>query len=135
MEPPFTPFLNMIVDLLVEIADRPRRYLRTPQGLRNIFYSPYRDPRQIHLDQRFFHGGLPSLVAFDNRRFKGDAFQLGHLQFYIPGRRLEITFVVTGTVPLTVLRSFIFLGIGQRLDFLFQQTVDRFLHAGSYQFL
>lgn len=37
---PVAPFLDLYIDLLVELAYRTRRYLRTPERFRDVFYPP-----------------------------------------------------------------------------------------------
>src|SRR6266567_8050343 len=52
-DPPVPPGLDLGVDLLVEVRDRAWAYPRAPEGLGDVLHPPNRNPRQIHLDQRF----------------------------------------------------------------------------------
>jgi len=44
--------------------------LASPQGLGDVFDPPYRDPRQVHLDQGFLDRTLAPAIALDDGGLK-----------------------------------------------------------------
>ncbi|GEM_PF-1737385 len=42
---PVPPRLDLLVNLLVQVGDRPRAHPRVPQRLRDVLYPPHRYPR------------------------------------------------------------------------------------------
>ena len=50
-----TPLLDLLVDLLVQVAHRRSRHPRALQHLRDVFDPAHAHPGQIHLDQRLLH--------------------------------------------------------------------------------
>ena len=52
-DPPVPPGLDLGVDLLVEVRDRAWAHPRAPERLGDVLHASNRNPRQIHLDQRF----------------------------------------------------------------------------------
>src|SRR5262249_21854198 len=74
------PLLDAGVDRLVQLADRARADLRTPQGLRDVLDTADGDAGQVHLDEGLLHGGLAAAVALDDLRLEGQLAQAGYLQ-------------------------------------------------------
>ena len=67
---PVAPSFDLGVDLLVEVGHRAWAYPCAPQRLGDVFDPAYRNPRQVHLDQRFLDRALPSAIALDNGRLE-----------------------------------------------------------------
>ena len=91
---PVPPGLDVLVDLLVELADRRGADLGAPQRFGDVLHPAYRHTGQVHLDQCLFHRGLPSPVALDDRRLKGLLAQLRHVQRHLPRLRLQLALVI-----------------------------------------
>src|SRR5579862_1486974 len=101
LDAPVPPGLDLGVDLLVEVRHGARAHSRAPQRFGDVFHPPHRNPRQIHLDQRFLDRTLPSPVAFDDRRLKGLAPQLRYLEIDVAGAGLQRPLIAasTGILP------------------------------------
>lgn len=91
------PFLNLSVNLLIEVADRAGTDLRAPQCFRNILDSSNRNARQIHLNQRFLDTALLRLVPLNDLRFKRQCSQTGNFEFHLSGFRQQFPRVTAGT--------------------------------------
>src|SRR5262249_19879520 len=64
LDGPVAPVLDAGVDLLVQLADRARADLCTPQRLRDILDTADGDASQVHLDQGLLDRGLAAAVTF-----------------------------------------------------------------------
>src|SRR6185437_17168324 len=95
----------------------------------DVFDSPHRDSRQVHLDQCFFDRGLPPLVPLNDRRFKREPPQLRNPQRYLAGLRLELALVVPGPAVRTFRGSLVSLGPADMIRLSVQQPVQCLLNA------
>lgn len=91
-----TPSLDLFVELLVEVADRPGTDPRAPQGLGDVLHATHRDTRQVHLHQSFFHGTFPATIPLNDRRLEVGAAKLGDIQLHLACLGLELTLVEAG---------------------------------------
>ena len=119
------------VDLLVEVGHRARAHTGAPQRFGDIFYPPHRNPRQIHLDQRFLDRTLAPAVAFDDRRLKGLATQLRDLQIDVARLGLQRPFIAARSCILPSFAALVATGAAQLVGFGIQQSVQRLLDGAA----
>ena len=79
---PVAPALDMLIDLLVQLANGARTYPPTPQSFGNVLYTAHRHAGQVHLDQGFFDGSFTPPVTLDNGGLEGLTAQLGYLELH-----------------------------------------------------
>ena len=127
----FRHCLDGRVDLLVEVADRRRRHARAPQCLGDILDTAHRHTGQVHLDQRFLNRRLAATIALDDRRLKGLAPKLRHLQRHLAGLGLQAALVVAGPGVATRLGALIALRIAQPVRFRVEKRVQRLLDRAA----
>lgn len=71
------PLLDRGKRLLAEVRDGRRRHAGAPENLARVLNPPGRDAREVHLNHGLLDGGLPALVALDDRRCEPHALELG----------------------------------------------------------
>ena len=76
------PLFDLLVDLLIEPADRTRRDPSAPQGLGDVLHPPDRNAGHVHLDESHLHRTLPPAISLHNGGLKGELPKLRHLQLY-----------------------------------------------------
>ena len=126
------PGLDLDVDLLVQVRDRPRRDPRAPQGLGDVLHPPDRDTGQIHLHQGLLDRGLAPAVALDDRRLERLPAQLGHLQRNLASPRLQLPLVAPRPRVLASLRALVAFRLAKPIRLRIQKRVQRLLHAASH---
>ena len=131
---PLPPVLDIHICLLVQFADRGRRYPAAPKRLRDVLYTPHRYACQVHLDKRFLHAAFPAPVPLDDCRFEADSLQPRYMKRYLPGGRGQPTVIVPAAIPLSILAALIPCRLGQPVRLRFQQVIQRFFHAPAYKF-
>ena len=131
---PLSPVLDIHICLLVQFADRGRRYPAAPQRLCDVLYTPHRYARQVHLDKRFLHAAFPAPVPLNDCRFEADSLQPRHMKRYLPGGRGQPTVIVPAAIPLTGFAALIPPRLCQLVRLRFQQVIQRFFHAPAYKF-
>ena len=128
-----TPFLNVDIGFLIQLADGGGRYLAAPQGLSDVLHTPDGYTCQVHLNESLFHAAFPPTVPLNNSRLKGDPFEFGYLESDIPGSGGEIAVVMTAAVALALLITLVPSRLGQFLCLGFQQLVEGLLYAATHQ--
>ena len=53
---------------------------------------------KIHFDECFLNGAFAPAIPLDYCRFKGYAFQLRHIQHYLPGGSAELAAVMSAAI-------------------------------------
>jgi len=129
------PILDVDVGFLVQLADGGRRDLAAPQRLGDVLHTAHGDACQVHLDEGFLHAALPAAIPLDDGRLEGYALEPGDVERNVTGGRGEVAVIVAAAVALTGLVALIAGRLRQRLRLLFQQLVQRLLHAAANQFL
>src|SRR6478609_2521065 len=124
LDPPVPPGLDLGVDLLVQVRHRARADTGAPQRLRDVLDPADRNPRQIHLDQRFLDRALPPTIALDDRCLEGLAPQLGNLEVHFPGHGVQRTLVAAGPGILPALAAFVTPCTTKSIGFGIQQCVE-----------
>ena len=121
------PFLDLAVNLLIQVADRAGTDFRAPQRLRDAFHAPDRHPGQIHLDQRLLNAAFLPSIPFDDLRFKRQSSKPGYLQFHLAGFRQELPLVRPRSRVETVWAAFIPGRVADRIRLSIQELVQDFL--------
>ena len=129
------PILNVDIRFLVQLTDGGRRHLAAPQGLGNILHAPDGYACQIHLNESFFHAAFTAAIPLNDSGFKRNALEFGNLEGNISGSSGEVAVIVAATVTLALLVALIPSRLSQFLCLGFQQLIEGFLHAASYQLL
>ena len=128
------PLLDPAVDLLVQVADRPRTDALAPQRLGDAFDAAHRDARQVHLDERLLYGALAAAAAFDDRRFERQLAKLRDLEFHLSGFRLQLSLIVAGTAVHPVGAPFVALRAADVIRFGIEQPVQGLFNRGADHF-
>ena len=89
----------------------------------------------IHLNESLSRAAFTAAIPLNDCSLKGDALELGHLEGDISGSGGEIAVVVAAAVALALLIALIPGCLGQFLSLGFQQLIEGFLYAASYQLL
>ena len=126
---PVPPGLDLGVDLLVQVRHRARTHPRAPKRLGDVFHPPYRNPRQIHFDQRFLDRAFPPAVALNDRRLKGLAPQLRDLEIDLAGAGLKRPIVTASPGILPSLATLVTPGTAQLVCLSIQHGVQRLFHS------
>lgn len=79
-----SPFFDVFVSFLIEVADRSGRDLGSPQSFGDVLDSADRYTSQVHLDQCFFYGALTASISLDDSGFERDSFQLRDMERDVP---------------------------------------------------
>ena len=132
LDPPVPPGLDLGVDLLVQVRHCARADTGAPQRLGDVLDPADRNPRQIHLDQRFLDRTLPPAVALDDRCLKGLAPQLRNLEVHFPGHGVQRALIATGPGILPTLAAFITSCTTKPISFRIQQRVEGFLNRSTH---
>ena len=78
---------------------------------------------------------LSPTIPLDDGCLEGHALEPGHMERDVTGDRGEVAVIMAAVVALTGLAALVASSLRQRLHLLFQQFVQRFLHAAADQFL
>ena len=130
-----TPFFDVLIRLLVEVADGAGRDLRAPKRFGDVLDTAHGYAGQVHLNKGFLDRAFTAFVAFDDGRLELDALEFGHAQLDFTGSRAEIPLVMTGTVALTVSRSLILTSTDEFVRLVVEQGIQRFFYAVTYEIL
>jgi len=131
-DPPVPPLVDLGVDLLVEVAHRPRAHPRAPQRLGDVLHPAHRNPGEIHLDQRFLDAAFPPLVALDDRRLKGLAPELRHLELHRAGLGVERPLVAARPRVFAPFAALVSSRTAQAVGFSVQHRVQGFLDRPAH---
>ena len=129
------PILDVDICFLVQLADGGGRDLAAPESLGDVLHTPDGYACQVHLNESLFHTALPAPIPLDNGGLKGNSLELGHLEGDISRSGGEVAVVVAAAVALALLIALIPGCLGQFLSLGFQQLIEGFLYAASYQLL
>lgn len=69
-----SPFLDVRVSFLMEVADRSGREPGSPQSFGDALDSADRYAGQVHLEQGFLYGALAAEIPFNDSRLEPDTF-------------------------------------------------------------
>jgi hypothetical protein len=108
-----------------EARYRARAHPGAPQGFGDVLDPPYRNPRQIHLDQRFFDRALPSTVTLNDRRLKGLSPKRRDLEIDLTSTGLQRAFIAASPGVLPSLAAFVSTGPTQPVSFGIEQSIER----------
>ena len=116
---------------MLKIRHRARAHPRSPQRLSDVLHTPHRNPRQVHLDQRFLDRALTPAVAFDDRCLEGLPPQLGNLEVHLAGAGLQRSFVAASPGILPSLAAFITPGAAKLVGLGIQHGVQSLFHRAT----
>ena len=128
---PVSPFLDLAVYLLVQVAHRRSTHARAPQELRDVFHAAHGYPRQVHLDERLLHGRFPAPVALDDGGLERGQAQLGYGQVDLSGGSQKLAVVMTAAVVPALVCPLMPFRVAQLRGFLVQHRVEGFLDGLS----
>lgn len=125
----------MDIRFLGQLTDAGGRYFAAPQRFCNVLYTLDRYAHQVHLNESLFHAAFAATVPLNDGGLKGNLLELGHLERDTSRRGSEVTVVVVTAVDLALLVTLVLCSLCEFLCLGFQQFIEVFLYAASYQFL
>ena len=123
----------MLVRLLVEVADGPRRDFCPPESLCDVFDAAHGNAGQIHLDQGFLYGSFSAAVALDDRCFERNSFELGHPQGDITCGCREVPLIVAGSVTFPLFVAGVALSVHKLVGFGIEHGIEGLFDTVFYK--
>ena len=80
-----TPFLNVNVGFLIQVADRAGRHLCSPQSLRDVLNAAHGNTGKIHLNEGFLDRGFTAFVALDDGSLEAESLEFRDMKADIAG--------------------------------------------------
>ena len=128
-----TPFFNLPVNFLIEIAGGAGAYFRVPQRLGDIFHSTNRNSGQIHFDQCLFNTALLRLIPFDDLRFKRKRPKTRYFEFNFARCCQKLPLICSCPGILSIRTSLIPAGVADCIRFFIQKSIQGIFNGLSDQ--